>query len=71
MEKFKCVNCGYENKKDVDSNEEFRPVWNISNGLDDIILCKNCYDIVKQHVESIEKVIKTDIELFKFVRYDR
>lgn len=76
MRKCKCVNCGVESQNDIGSrftdylDNGFKPVWDVSDGMDTIVLCESCYDIVKTHVTAIESIIKTEIESFQFCRHE-
>lgn len=60
----KCVNCDYEKEMEYDSFSDlidggFTPIWDISDGLTTINICKDCY----------EKIIKHDIRYANIIKY--
>jgi len=78
MPKIKCIGCGKSKiipSENIDLqtvlDNGFNFVWNVSDGLVEEILCKDCAEKVRERVHEIEDIIGIEIGLLYLGGYSK
>jgi len=78
MPKIKCIGCGKSKiipSENIDLqivlDSGFNFVWNVSDGLVSEILCGECAEKVREHVNAIEDIIGIEIGLLYLGDYSK
>lgn len=66
MKTIYCVGCGFKKEFEVKNGESYSEngfdiIFDVSDGLDTIPVCNDCYSEVRKHISAIEKIAKKEM----------